>query len=181
MAPALWLPPMAATRTLLLLRHAKSSWGDPGLDDFDRPLNGRGRRAVGDIARVLADGKAAPALVLCSPARRTRETLDGVRPGLGGEPEVRFDRALYLAEADTLAEMVRTLPDVPSAMFIGHNPGLHELAARLAGSGDAALRRRIAEHFPTGALATIAFTGEWRDARAGTGRLVAYTAPRDLE
>ncbi|WP_374443559.1 histidine phosphatase family protein [Stella sp.] len=172
---------MASSRTLLLLRHAKSSWADPGMDDFDRPLNGRGRRAVRAIARMLAEADARPALVLCSPARRTRETLEGVRPGLAGEPEVRFDRALYLADADRLGDIVRGLPDVAQAMLVGHNPGLHDLARALAGAGDPALRRRLGDAFPTGALATIAFAGDWRDARDGTGRLVAYVAPRELK
>ena len=172
---------MAATRTLFLLRHAKSSWADPGMDDHDRPLNGRGRRAAQDIAGILADMAPPPAIVLCSTARRTRETLDGIRPGLAGDPEVRFERRLYLADADVLAAAVRDLPDVPAALLIGHNPGLHELACHLAGTGDPALRTRLAQHFPTGALAMIAFPGAWAAAVAGTGRLVSYLVPRDLD
>ncbi|BBK36626.1 phosphohistidine phosphatase [Allostella sp. ATCC 35155] len=171
----------APTRTLLLLRHAKSSWADPGIDDFDRPLNPRGRRAVGDVARVLAGMPTQPALVLCSPARRTRETLEGIRSGLAGQPETQFDRSLYLADPDHLARIVQGLPDIPCAMLIGHNPGLHELAVMLAGDGDGGLRRRLAEQFPTGALAILTFQGEWRAAEPGSGHLAAFVVPRDLE
>lgn len=171
----------ATTRTLLLLRHAKSSWADPGMDDFDRPLNPRGKRAVADIAHLLTGMPAQPDLVLCSSARRTRETLDGVRSGLAGDPETRFDRSLYLADADHLARVVQALPDIGCAMLIGHNPGLHELAVMLAGDGDHALRRRLAEHFPTGALAIVTFRGAWRTARPGSGHLAAFKVPRDLE
>ena len=151
------------------------------LDDFDRPLNARGKRAVGDIASVLSGLPAQPELVLCSPARRARETLDGIRPGLTGKPETRFDRSLYLAAPDHLAGVVLALPDIACAMLIGHNPGLHELAVMLAGDGDRALRRRLAEHFPTGALAVLTFRGEWRNARPGSGHLAAFMVPRDLE
>lgn len=169
----------APTRTLLLLRHAKSSWTDPGIDDFDRPLSPRGQRAAGDIARVLAGMATQPTLVICSAARRTRETLEGIRRGLTGRPETRFERSLYLADPDHLARVVRGLPDIGCAMLIGHNPGLHELAVMLAGDGG--LRRRLAEHFPTGALAALTFRGEWRAAGPGSGHLAAFVVPRDLE
>ncbi|BBK41739.1 phosphohistidine phosphatase [Allostella vacuolata] len=171
---------MAETRTLLLLRHAKSSWADPAADDFDRPLNARGRGALRAIAGELARAPP-PALVLCSAARRTRETLDGVAAALAGQPEIRIEPALYLADAATLERTVRDLPDAARCvLLVGHNPGLHELAEGLCGRGDSRLRRRLADKFPTGALAVIAFDGGWEQAVAGAGRLVEFVTPRDL-
>src|SRR5260221_7866994 len=128
-------------RTLYVLRHAKSDWGT-GLDDRDRPLAPRGARAV---ARLAAHWRAVgvhPAVVLCSPARRARETLDGVQASLG-DAEVLIEDALYGAGASSMVDRVRRLPPaLPSAMIVGHNPGLQELVLELAADGDADMLAR---------------------------------------
>jgi phosphohistidine phosphatase len=172
---------MPALRQLYVLRHAKSSWEDPGLDDHDRPLAPRGRRAVVALARhVKADG-IQPALVLCSSARRARETLDG----LGLEGQILIEPELYAANVDQLLARLWQIPDeTGSAMVVGHNPALQILVLRLAassadptGNGDlAAVRHK----YPTGALATLSFDCAWGQLAAGTAEIVGLVRPKDL-
>ena len=167
--------------TLLLLRHAKSGWDDPSLEDFDRPLSQRGRRAAQRLAGHVADRGIIPGLVLCSPARRTRETLEPILAGLRPAPPVRLERNLYLASADAILERIRAVTETAACLLvIGHNPGLHELASALAGAGDARLRARLADKLPTGGLITLTLDAPWSKLVPGAGRLVAFVTPRDL-
>jgi phosphohistidine phosphatase len=167
-------------KRLYLLRHAKSSWDDPDVADHERPLAPRGRRAAKAMARHLEREGVAPALVLCSSSRRTRETLDRIAGGLAAEPEALVEGDLYAAGAGDLLARLRALPDdVESVMLIGHNPGIEELALRLAGAG--ADRDRMASKFPTGALATLTFEGSWRGLAPGAASLTGFVRPRDLE
>ena len=170
---------MTAGRTIYLLRHAKSSW-KKGLPDHERPLAGRGRRAAKAIRKHLLWLGAEPELVLCSSARRTRETLALIEPALGAA-EVRIERSLYGAEHYELLARLRSLPDrVGSVMLIGHNPGLQELALELA--EPEADVDELHVKFPTGALVTFAHAApSWRLIKPGTARLVGFVRPRDLE
>lgn len=164
---------------LFLLRHAKSSWDDPGLADHDRPLAPRGNRAAKVIAEHLREERIAPELVLCSSSRRTRETLDRIAPALGDEVRVEVERELYAASADRLLERLRAVDDdVESVMLIGHNPGLEQLALSLAGDGEklADVRRK----YPTAALATLEFDGRWSELEPGTARLMEFVKPKQL-
>jgi phosphohistidine phosphatase len=164
---------------LLLLRHAKSSWGESGLADHDRPLAPRGRRAAKLIAEHLRRERVVPALVLCSSARRTRETLERIAPALGEHVRVQIERELYAAPEHGLLERVRAVEDgVESVMLIGHNPGVEQLALRLAASGAslAAVRRK----YPTGALATLEFAGRWRELGPGSAELTDFVTPKQL-
>jgi len=172
-----------AVKTLLLLRHAKSSWDDPALDDRDRPLAPRGRRAAERIGRYIQDNEIRPALVLCSPARRARDTLDIVRPQLGADVEVRTDDAIYTFDADDLLERLQSVPSsIESVMVVGHNPALHDLASLLAGEGDSAALAQLREKFPTGALAMLDLGGtEWSGLGAGQAYLTGLVLPRQLE
>ena len=167
-------------RRLYLLRHAKSSWKDADLADHDRPLAGRGRRAADAIADHMRDEAIAPELVLCSTARRARETCERVGPALGTAP-VRYEAGLYGASATSLLERLRGLPDdVGSVLLIGHNPAIEELAVTLARPSPR--RRDLELKFPTGALATL--TGplpSWRGLDHDSAELVAFVRPRDLE
>jgi phosphohistidine phosphatase len=165
-------------RDLLLLRHAKSSWDDPELPDRERPLAPRGRRDAGRIARHLRRAGSTPDLVLCSPATRTRETLELVRPALG-DAAVLLEDELYAAPAGRLLERVHRVPDsVASLMLIGHNPGLQDLALLLAASGDELERLRT--KFPTAALATLAFDEGWDRLARSAAALTAYVVPKQL-
>jgi phosphohistidine phosphatase len=167
-------------RTLMLLRHAKSSWSDPGLADVDRPLSPRGERAARRIAEYLRRNGIRPSLVLCSPARRTRQTLDAIEPALGTTCAVELAPELYGASAETLLERLRAVPDsADSVLLIGHNPGLEELALMLAERG--AELPRLREKFPTAALATIVVRHDsWEALGPGCGELVDYVVPREL-
>ena len=168
-------------KRLYLLRHAKSSWKDRSLADSERPLAGRGRRAAKAMAAHLESERVRPELVLCSPARRARETLERVQAALGDEVDVLFEDALYGAtEADLLARLRALPPEVGSVMVIGHNPGLEELALALSSEGAELARMR--EKYPTAALATIDLSVDgWSALERGGGELVAYVRPRDLE
>src|SRR4051812_10631728 len=166
-------------KRLYVLRHAKSSWDDPALADHDRPLNKRGRAAARSMARHLRREGIEPELVLCSTARRARETLERIEPALGRRA-VHVERELYGAGARALLERVHEVPDrIGSVMLIGHNPGLQELILHLARPAPA--RREVEAKFPTAALATLRFAGRhWSDLRDGEGDLAAFVRPRDL-
>jgi phosphohistidine phosphatase len=166
-------------RRLHLLRHAKSSWDDPALRDRDRPLAPRGQKAVARIERWVREHDVRPQLVLCSDARRARETLEGVLSGLDA-PDVRIEEGLYAASAQTIVERLRSLPhQVDEVMLVGHNPGLADVLLLLAEPGE--LRERAQAKVPTGALATV--EGElagWSELEPGCARLVSFVVPRDI-
>ncbi len=169
-------------RTLYLLRHAKSSWTDERLPDHDRPLDRRGERAATLVGVYFGQRGVRPSLVLCSSARRTRETLDRLLPHLDPAPEVRVDRELYLAGPGELLARIAEAPDeVEELLLLGHNPGIAELAFRLAGSGDRDARQRLAHKYPTGACAELRFGARcWRDLASGGGELVHFVTPKEL-
>lgn len=168
---------------LAILRHAKSSWDDSALDDFDRPLNDRGRKAARRVGREMKARGMRFDQVLASPAARVRETLDEVARGYGGELDVRFDDALYGASAEALLGFVRAIPGKAHApLLVGHDPGLHQLVLRLTRDDGAKLRGRIAAKFPTGALAMIALDAtRWDEVEPGSGEIRELILPRDLE
>jgi phosphohistidine phosphatase len=167
-------------KRIYLLRHAKSSWKDTSLPDHDRPLAGRGRRSADAIARHLRDQVVEPDLVLCSSARRARETLDRIEPVLASATVV-VDRDLYAAGAPALLDRLRRVPDtVDSVMVIGHNPDLQELALELA--RPSRTKSELAAKYPTAALATLELSASaWRELDRDTADLVALVRPRDLE
>jgi phosphohistidine phosphatase len=165
---------MVETKRLVLLRHAKSSWDEPALDDHDRPLAARGRRAAKLIEAYLLREQVEISLVLCSSARRARETLDLV----GASGEIRIERELYGASADQLLERLRRVPDeVAAVMLIGHNPAIHDLAVSLVPVHGELSERK----FPTGGLATLTFTGPWSALEPRHAELAAFVTPRELD
>ena len=175
-------------KELLLLRHAKSSWAEPGQADVQRPLNRRGRRAAVRMGQFLNETGLRPALILCSSAKRTRETLDLIADALGHVP-IQIEPGLYLADPATLLARLRQIPaNVPSVMVIAHNPGLQELATELAGAPGAATpedRTQLQRKFPTAALARFRLKiADWKslstDAAPGKIKLLAVVTPRDL-
>jgi phosphohistidine phosphatase len=166
-------------KTLHLLRHAKSSWADPGADDHARPLNKRGRRAADLMAEHVAALPEPPELILASDAARTRETLQSIAAALARPARVLIERELYLAPCERLlARLGRVEEEVASVLLIAHNPGLHELALRLAATQPHAAQRF--GKFPTAALASFAVSGPWRELQAGGARLRDYVTPGDL-
>ena len=170
--------------TLLLLRHAKSDWSTPGLDDHERPLNVRGTKAAPVMGRYINKKGLKPDLVLCSDSVRTQATLALVLPELGPPPpQVIYDQALYLARPDTILNVVHDNAgdQAKSVMVISHNPGLHALALTLVGDGDKKGLRQLAMKFPTAALAEITFdTGYWSEVAPTTGHLKSFVTPREV-
>jgi phosphohistidine phosphatase len=171
---------MPEPKRLFLLRHAKSSWDDPGVEDHERPLAPRGRRAVKVLGEHLRENDIRPVQVLCSTSRRTRETLEGVAPG----GEALIEAELYQADPQQLLERLqRVSDDVESVMVIGHNPTLQIMALRLSGpaaNGDGSHRAQISQKFPTGALATLSFECRWSELEPGCARLVDYIKPKAI-
>lgn len=168
-------------RQLLLLRHAKSAVGGPGLADKDRPLDDRGREAVATMRRAMQELGLAPDVILVSTARRTLETLEGLEPW-DDTPLIEPLDTLYLAEERALLATLQGIAEtVRSVLLIGHNPGLHDLALTLAGPSRPpvnASRRALEDGFPTAALAEFAVTGPWLQLDAGGTRLVRFLTPR---
>lgn len=160
-------------KKLLLLRHAKSSWDDPVLADFDRPLNGRGRRAAPLIGKFIRERRLRPDLIISSPAQRARETIALVLEASGLETELRYDERIYEAPAGRLVEVLESVEDDrQEVMLVGHNPGFENLLAHLTGES-----RRV----PTGALARILLDAEnWAEAVARGGRLEWLVKPKEL-
>lgn len=173
---------MPAGKTLLLLRHAKSSWDDPRLDDFDRPLARRGLKAAPRMGAEMVRRGWLPARALVSAALRTRQTWDLVAPQLPGAVPAAFDDTIYEAPPGRILAAIRRTPeDVASLVVVGHNPGLQDLATLLAASGsDPGALAALAEKFPTAALARLTFTGGWEDLGEGGARLEAFVTPRQL-
>ena len=168
-------------KRLTLLRHAKSSWSDPVLRDFDRPLNARGRRAARAMGREMRERGLAFDRVLASPAARVVETLRDVGETYGHELHPEYDRRIYLASVEVLLELIHGTEDEASDLLIvGHNPGLERLALVLSQAG--ALRSEIEVKYPTGTLVQIAFpVDSWADVAADGGTIACFTRPRDLD
>lgn len=169
--------------TLLLLRHAKSSWENHSLDDFDRPLAKRGTRAASAIGAFLAAEGLKPQRVLCSSAVRTRATLAPLLNELADPPpDVRYTDALYLAMPDAILDALRQQAGTAkTVLVVGHNPGIHALALTLSGDGERKALAELAMKFPTGGLAIITFeAGKWSEIKPASGRLERFITPRGL-
>jgi len=179
-----------ASRTLVLLRHAKSAW--PDVPDHERPLARRGQRDAPAMGRWLRAVGLVPDQVLCSTARRARETWQLAQAGLSTAPPVSFEDRVYQGSAAQLLDRIRrTPPAARTLLVVGHDPALPELALTLAatvppGGGDppdagsrAAVDRMRAK-FPTAAIAVFEFTGSWDQLAPATARLTVFVTPRDV-
>jgi len=171
------------TRTLLLLRHAKSSWDDPALDDFDRPLAKRGREAAPRMGREMARRGWLPDRALVSAALRTRQTWELVEVGLPHAVPAFSDRSIYEAPAERILDAIRSTPaGVETLLVVGHNPGIEDLVALLAAPGSAPeAMEKVRRKFPTAGLARLVLTGAWADLGPGSAALTDFLSPRDGE
>lgn len=169
-------------RNLYLLRHAKSSWDNPRLDDFERPLSSRGIKACKLMNAHIRKAKVKPDLILCSPAIRTRDTYIRISDAFAWDTEIRFDPELYVAGSQELLKRLRQVDrKISSVMMIGHNTGIEHLALALTSGTESKSLARMREKFPTLALASIEIKkGTWADAGPGCGKLKDYVIPRDL-
>ena len=168
---------------LTVLRHAKSSWDQHGLDDFDRPLNERGRKAAKRVGRELKQRNIRFDQVIASPAVRVRETLDELAKGYDKHLNVHFDERIYGAAVETLLDVVQGIPDeVHAPLLVGHNPGLQELLLKLAHEDDAGLRRKLAAKYPTAAVAVVTLAApRWEEVAPDSGEIRELILPRELD
>lgn len=162
-------------RTLLVLRHAKSSWKDPGLADHDRPLNKRGKKDAPVMGKLIKKRKLTPDWILSSPAVRARKTAEAAAENSKFSGKIHFEEDLYLARPVTIIEILKKVaPDsAKSILIVGHNPGFEELVGILAGQE---------ELFPTAALAQIELPIErWEELTPSTkGKLVHLWRPKEI-
>jgi len=160
---------MAAERQLIIMRHAKA--GElPGGPDIERALRPRGRRNAESAGAWLAERQVTPDLVLCSKARRARQTWQHVNERLRAKPDVIVDSRLYDADAgELLGIFAETEPQVTSVMYVGHNPAAAEVTEILIAEAIA---------FPTSAIAVVGVTAEWSDLAGGDGELIASWTPQ---
>lgn len=169
-------------KTLFLLRHAKSSWSNPGLRDFDRPLNGRGRKAAKAMGAFMAEKGLKPALIYSSSSARTRETVARFEKGFGEKLDVQFMDDLYHSSSGLMLNLAQnTSDDIQSLMLVAHNPGMQDAALGFIGEADEKDIFRLDYKYPTAALAQFAFeVGSWARVGFGQGALQRLVYPRDL-
>ena len=163
-------------KELFIMRHAKSSWDDPMLSDFDRPLNKRGKEDAPLMGEYLKKSGIKPDLIISSPAKRAKKTVRIVAEALGYDNEqIRFVDSVYEASPQSLLYLVCQLPDdAKRVMLVGHNPGLTMLANIL---GDIAI-----ENIPTAGVVGIAFdASKWEEACRMKGHTILFDYPKKLK
>lgn len=169
-------------KSIAILRHAKSSWDDPKLRDFDRPLARRGEQAAVLMGEEIARQGLTFDLVLASPARRVVETIDFLQAGLGRRLPVRFEHDLYTASVETLFDIVgKAARRTDHLLVVGHNSALQQFAVMLADPAAGELLTRMKAHFPTAALARFILPESGSNTiRPGAGSLEFYIKPKEL-
>lgn len=166
---------------LHLLRHAKSGW-DEGVEDRERKLNARGRDEAARVGTALPDAIGPLDLVLCSNARRTRETATLALADFAPAPRIVFEEGLYLAGATALLDRLSRLDEAEgSVMVIGHNPGVHELALALAAPDSADYAALAGGKFPTAVRASLAVAGKWSALGRARHPMTAYVTAKSLK
>jgi phosphohistidine phosphatase len=161
-------------KTLMLLRHAKSSWDDAGLRDFERPLSDRGRRAAPRMGKALAERGPSPDMIISSPAIRAKQTVEAFVKAAGFDIQPKLDGRIYEAPSAELMKLIRGLPNTRNTvLLVGHNPGFEETLARITGAY---------ERMPTAALACIELgVDRWEDVEDSGGRLAWFLTPKMLK
>ena len=165
------------------MRHAKSAWDSPELADIDRPVAPQGAKAGAKMAAWLKKAKLSPQLILCSTARRARDTLDLIRPALPKTVKTRLMQDLYLAlPREVLTCLAKAPEELNEVMVIGHNPGLHDFASWVIGAGDKKAVADLRKKFPTGAVAVITFdAAKWSKLDGESGSLKSFVTPKSLD
>ena len=170
-------------KSLTVLRHAKSSWDDPSLEDFNRPLNDSGWKAARSMGRELKRRDVKFDLVIASPAARVRETIDGLTQKLRLNVEIRFEPEMYAASEGMLLKIVRDIYESAHApLLVGHNPGLQQLLLALTNGESDYLRGRVEQKFPTAALAIVELpANRWTEVKLATGKITELILPKELD
>ena len=169
-------------RRLLLLRHAKSSRSDPSLTDADRPLNDRGVANARQMGQHIADNNLLPDMILCSSARRTRETLAGMLPFFNCEITIHLLDCIYEGDEKEYLDAIKVRGyNAKNLLIIGHCPTIQNVALDMLDNSKPDLREKIASHFPTSGLAVIAFkSGNWKGQKYNSGSASAFYLPKEL-
>jgi len=159
-------------KTLLILRHAKSSWDNPELRDFDRPLNLRGQKAARLMGNVIYKYGLQPDLFVSSPAKRAKQTVARVKETVQSNAKIKFDKRIYEASPATLRQVISELDnEIEKVLLVGHNPGLEGFIKFLTSE---------TQVMPTAALAELNLNIEkWTDISAGCGSLKLLIRPKD--
>ena len=160
-------------KTLFILRHAKSSWENADLSDFERPLNERGLKAALFMGDVMKSNQFQPALILSSPAKRAEQTAILVKEAAGFGEEIEFEERIYEASLARLLEIIREQNNrFESILLVGHNPGLENLIRALTGE---------LQPMPTAALAVVDLeTDKWSEVNSSTGKLRTLIRPKEI-
>ncbi len=167
-------------KRLYILRHAKSSWAQPGLGDIDRPLNTRGKRQLEVLSPWFEQQPCTPCQILCSPAVRTRETLDGIIKAAGDAPTEFIDR-MYNGTVDNYLEVLWP-QTADNLILIGHNPTCDELARFLTNPSSPAAELLMARHFGTANVAVLEYTRDnWSELSESSCSLIDFIRPKDLQ
>ena len=162
-------------RELMLLRHAKSDWKEPDLQDIDRPISDKGKKSACKISNWLSQNNALPDLVWVSPAKRAQQTLK--RLNLPKDIPVETQELLYLADTDQLKNLLSKIPDqFGRVMLIGHNPGFEKLMRQLMATDDPTKP----ELFPTATLAHFILPNQWNNLSIGDAKLINFIRPKDI-
>lgn len=169
---------------LILMRHAKSSWGDPSLADHDRPLNARGHHAARQMAEAMRVRDLLPDIILCSSAVRARQTLTPLLDRMDGKISLTISRALYEAtESDypiLISDLAKTASGAKTVLLIGHNFAIQDAAINIAIPDDTDTLFKLKTKFPTGAVAVLDLQRELSACGPATARLFDFLRPRDL-
>jgi len=168
--------------TLSIVRHAKSSWDDTTLRDIDRPLNERGKQQAQRLGNWLEESAIAPGLIICSTAKRVRQTLKKLQSNWHSDAELNIESRLYLASPNTIVSLLAEKgADHSHIMIIGHNPGLHILADKLVDTGDKDDLALLGEKYPTGTFCSInSKTDKWKKIGKSSGELIYLATPKQL-
>jgi phosphohistidine phosphatase len=165
-------------RTLVLVRHGKSSW-DYDVNDHERPLSGRGRRDAEALGRLLSQRSLRPDLVLCSTATRTKQTWDCAKSGGADAGEIEYLREIYHAWVPELLTMIREVPDeIHTLLVLGHAPGIPDLVEHLCVRTDSPDWTQMDSKFPTSALAVVNVPGPWAELGKDRAELASFVVPR---
>jgi phosphohistidine phosphatase len=169
---------VANGRTLVLIRHAKSSW-DYDVDDHERPLSARGRRDAEALGRLLSQRSLRPDLLFCSTATRTRQTWEYAMAGGASAGEVRYLHEIYNAWVPELVAMIRDVPDqIHTLLVLGHAPGIPDLVEHVCVRTDSSDWTRMVSKFPTSALAVVNVPGPWAELGKDRAELASFVVPR---
>jgi phosphohistidine phosphatase len=165
-------------RTLVLVRHGKSSW-DYDVDDHERPLSGRGRRDAEALGRLLSQRSLRPDLVLCSTATRTKQTWDYAKAGGATAGEIQYLRDIYHAWVPELLTLIRDVPDeIHTLLVLGHAPGIPDLVEHVCIRTDSPDWTQMDNKFPTSALAVVNVPGPWAELGKDRAELASFVVPR---